>query len=226
MNCVDCNKPLSERTIEKARAGVGNTTGKCIHCWHEARRQTHRQRPQRDAKPCTGCKIEKPLADFGKNSACIDGHRSRCRQCEREWAAQWREGNPGQARAVQQRYRAAHPELIRKKNKQMRPRYAKKAVERATAWARENPGRANANKARHNAAKLRATAAWANFDEIAAIYSTARAFGPGFHVDHIVPLQGKTVCGLHCEANLRIVPASLNISKHNVRWPDMFEAAK
>jgi hypothetical protein len=88
--------------------------------------------------------------------------------------------------------------------------------------ARENPERAKANKARHRAAKLRATPAWANRDEITAIYKTSIALGPGFHVDHIVPLQGKTVCGLHCEANLQIIPSSVNISKHNRHWPHMF----
>lgn len=41
------------------------------------------------------------------------------------------------------------------------------------------------------------------------------------HVDHIVPLQSNWVCGLHCEANLRVIPGAENESKRNFWWPQM-----
>lgn len=45
--------------------------------------------------------------------------------------------------------------------------------------------------------------------------------GVKHHVDHIVPIKSPIVCGLHCEANLQILPEAENIRKGNRHWPDM-----
>lgn len=63
------------------------------------------------------------------------------------------------------------------------------------------------------AAKLHRTVAWADQEAIAAIYKEAKE--TGMSVDHIVPLQGKLVSGLHVEYNLQLLPASDNFAKCN-----------
>lgn len=69
-----------------------------------------------------------------------------------------------------------------------------------------------ARTAKRRARKLQATPAWANLEVIKEIYLNCPE---GHHVDHIVPLQGKNVCGLHVEYNLQYLPASENMSKGN-----------
>lgn len=70
----------------------------------------------------------------------------------------------------------------------------------------------NARNAKRRAAKLNATPSWANLDIIKEIYNNCPK---GYHVDHIVPLQGKEVCGLHVEYNLQYLPALENMKKGN-----------
>lgn len=59
---------------------------------------------------------------------------------------------------------------------------------------------------------LKATAKWANLTKIKEIYSKCP---DGYHVDHILPLQGKLICGLHVENNLQYLIAKDNLSKGN-----------
>lgn len=67
-------------------------------------------------------------------------------------------------------------------------------------------------------AMLLATAGWADKKAIKAIYEEARRrsteTGIPHEVDHIVPIQGRKVCGLHVENNLQILTKSENIRKH------------
>lgn len=74
------------------------------------------------------------------------------------------------------------------------------------------------NPRRRRSLRIRiATPAWADFDAIASVYKlrdkVTQETGVEHHVDHIVPLAGKMVCGLHVAANLRVIPAAENLRK-------------
>ena len=72
---------------------------------------------------------------------------------------------------------------------------------------------------RYKANKKNRTPVWAKYAYIKLWYQLAKIeevrTGRKIHVDHIIPLQGKLVCGLHCEDNLQLLFAEENIRKNN-----------
>lgn len=67
-------------------------------------------------------------------------------------------------------------------------------------------------QAKYKAAKLDRIPVWADLQEISAFYAKCPE---GYHVDHIIPLQGDLVSGLHVINNLQYLTAYDNMSKSN-----------
>ena len=89
-------------------------------------------------------------------------------------------------------------------------------------WRKNNLGLVLADAANRRAAKLKRTPAWlTDFDQIKikCLYQLMamrnRESGYAWHVDHIIPLQGEFVSGLHVPDNLRVIPAIDNMRKSN-----------
>lgn len=144
----------------------------------------------------------------------------------REQKKAWRQRNPEyraphnpEARLARIAAYAANPDPIKQRVKA----YQEANREKITAWFaahhKAHPERGRANNAKRKAAKKRATPSWADLDEIKAMYELCvhveYLTGVPHHVDHIVPLRGKLVSGLHVANNLQILTATENIKKGN-----------
>lgn len=84
--------------------------------------------------------------------------------------------------------------------------------ERWKRWRLKNKDKQNAKSNMEKAAKLQRIPPWANLEAIKQFYLNRPE---GYHVDHIIPLRGKTVSGLHILENLQYLPAKENLAKSN-----------
>jgi hypothetical protein len=159
------------------------------------------------------------LSRFFTGVLCVNGHlvermtcNQRCVECRR---AQDRRTN----RTPEQIERDLTRGRARKRQDKVR------CAERLRQWHKKNRVWWRVYRSRRKALKLNATPAWADPDAIRARYAEGARLtnetGIKHHVDHIVPLQSKLVCGLHCEANLQVLTETDNCSKNNRLWPDM-----
>ena len=167
---------------------------------------------------------------------CSRGHVSerytssaKCVECDRRWGQEnpekvreknrrWRQENPVKVREKNRRWRQKNLEEARQSDRRWRQKNLEKAREDSRRWGQENPEKVLAAGAKRRAAKIQRTPAWADQEAIQEIYDTAsflRDIGEDVHVDHIIPLQGEKVSGLHVHNNLQIIDAKENISKSN-----------
>ncbi|HEY2010530.1 MAG TPA: hypothetical protein VGH23_16190 [Rhizomicrobium sp.] len=100
-----------------------------------------------------------------------------------------------------------------------RPEARRSARLAGSRYAKANRSKVTAHTARYRARKFNATPAWVDLQEIGSVYAEAsrltRETGTAHHVDHIVPLRGRNVCGLHVPWNLQVIPAVENRRKGN-----------
>ncbi|KAA1013029.1 hypothetical protein FVF58_09570 [Paraburkholderia panacisoli] len=180
-------------------------------------------------KTCTKCGVTKAFDHFHAHNRSKDGKRSTCKTCRQSEdpgaaarARRYYANNREKVLAYQKAYSKDHPEVAARSQKVW---LGKNGFLYQVQWKRNNPGRVNALTAKRRECVRRATPTWANLVEIEKFYIEARALtestGVPHHVDHVVPMTSKLVCGLHCQFNLQVLPGKENLQKHNRHWPDM-----
>lgn len=178
-------------------------------------------------KKCSKCDMSKSTSAFRLMSRSADGFSAWCIECHKQASSEHYQRNKVEradaAKAWREQNRDKSNQISRDYNHRNRDARADQYKE----WAKLNAGMRRLSTAKRKAAMLQAIPVWANLAEMKAIYSDAKriqdATGIRMHVDHVVPLQSPLVCGLHCEANLRVIPGAENEGKRNFWWPDMPE---
>lgn len=183
-------------------------------------------------KVCTHCKQEKPFEAFYTSSTHKSGYASWCKQCEAERSkAKYENRKPAQLIKAKE-WRETNKEAYNASIKAWRIRNPGRHEQIIKEWSKRNPDKVNARWMKYDASKKHRTPAWLSEDELWMIeqaYDIAQkrtvAFGFSWHVDHIVPLQGKTVSGLHVPWNLQVLTSKDNQIKSN-KFSAEFDAYK
>lgn len=134
------------------------------------------------------CKHGHTVERFVRQHECVECSRLRCER--------WRSANPAILKKLKSEWRLNNMQAVRLQRR---------------AYYAEKTGLILSLNAKRRATLLQASEL-ADWDNIKLIYETCPK---GYHVDHIVPLQGKNVCGLHVSWNLQHLTAFENLSKGN-----------
>jgi len=208
--CSTCQKtlPTSEFPIKRSnKDGLYSLCRSCKSLSDKASRQRRACSKPTTPKKCVSCgKIKGPDA-YGKNKSKSDGLHDTCKPCKSTMGKNL--------------YRRERTRILNA-NKQWRDSNKDKVLDRSQRYYKTNKPDFIARAAKRRSRKIKATPDWlteTHHREIQEFYWLAQDLksitGESYHVDHIVPLKGKSVCGLHVPWNLQVLPADLNLSKGN-----------
>jgi|GEM_PF-1160421 len=139
-------------------------------------------------KYCYKCGKLKKLNEFTLSKHTMSNHESECKDCKKNYYQNNKEN----------------------------------ILERSKKHYQNNKEKYAAKDAKRRAAKLNRTPAWLteqDLKDIESFYTKTQELteetGIQHHVDHIIPLQGELISGLHVPSNLQILPAKENLQKGN-----------
>jgi hypothetical protein len=181
-------------------------------------------------KPCCTCKVNLPLEDFYNDKSSKDGKTVKCKVCTKLYSNQYKAKHKEDISAYSKEYNRKHYQENREARLEWQKEYRLENLDERREYDRKqskvyysnNKDAAMEKSARRRAIKAQAMPPWVDethLKRLRSIYKTCKNVsertGKVHHVDHIVPLKGDNICGLHVWWNLRIIPARMNLSKGN-----------
>lgn len=148
---------------------------------------------------CSRCGEVKDITLFVPNKRCINGVEKTCRSCKQEVQNKYR-----QRKYLEVGHWPWATQLEKHKT------YCRN-------WDAANINTKRAYTAHYRAKCKYATPIWADLNAIKQFYKHCPV---GHHVDHIIPLNGELVSGLHILSNLQYLPAKDNLQKGNKFYAD------
>jgi len=230
-----CSKCKIEKPVDGFHKCIGRKDGLdfyCRLCKKEYRKANSDKIKEykKEYYKTNSDKIKEYIKEYRKaNSDKIKEYNKEYREANFEYIKEYRKANSDKIKESTKEYRKANSDKIKESTKEYRKANSDKIKEYKKEYAKDNPDKRNALQAKRRSKKLQATPPWLTKEHLSAIRdfyieskTLEKATGIKHHVDHIVPLQGENVCGLHVPWNLQVLSASENLAKKN-HYPDEWE---
>ena len=188
-------------------------------------------------KTCSKCKTEKSTDMFYNKAASSDGKTSACKKCigivDKRWKlankekvatarSEYVDRNRAKINAACREWQRNNPEKRREMAADWYQRNKARKRETDKIWTEENRDKKNYLSSMYRASKKYRTPNWLteqDLEIIKALYTLAQQLtestGISHEVDHIIPMNGKDVSGLHCPLNLQVITKETNRKKYN-----------
>ena len=213
--CTRCliTKPYAD--FNKATRERDGLQDRCRQCNKEQAAAYRAAHPEKERDRHAKYHAENREAINARISQWQKDNRHICR----EKSKRFYHSNKEKERTRTDKWHASNQEWIKENNRKWRLKNIEYRKWYELQYFEQNKDRVYAKNAKKRALKRNATALWANQDKIRAIYAEcirlSKETGVVHHVDHVIPLASKVVCGLHCEQNLQILTATENLTKLN-----------
>lgn len=183
-----------------------------------------------DTKKCTHCLEEKTIEDFDAffdKSRDKTRVRSHCKSCRKIKVRNYDKGNKSKKAVYNKQYIESNLPKLQKKRVDYHKSNRTKILEYQKSWREGNPDKVAKARFSRRVNFDNAKPSWLSAEmelEIKRFYTHAKdcylVTGEEYEVDHIIPIKGKDICGLHVPWNLQVLPKDLNRRKSNTYDPD------